>query len=233
MKAMILAAGRGKRLAPLTDTNPKPLIQVAGKPLIEYHIDSLVRANIREIVINTGYLGNLIREHLGDGERFGCQIVYSIEPHHEPLETAGGIKQALPLLGRGDEPFLVVNADIVTDYPFEEFKRVFSSLTSSSQILAHCVCVPNPSHHVQGDFGVENNILNLASGANETYTFSGLACYHPSFFDGVSHGVSALAPLLRGHCQQKKISAEVFHGLWLDVGTTERLDLASQIVSSR
>lgn len=231
MKAMILAAGRGKRLAPLTDTIPKPLIAVAGKALIDYHIESLVRAGISEIIINTGYLGHRIRESVGDGKRFGCDIVYSVEPHEAPLETAGGIKQALRLLGGSGDPFLVVNADILTDYPFERFNDLLPSF--SEHHLAHCICIPNPTHHVQGDFGVENNILMLADSENRTYTFSGIACYHPRFFDQLSLGVSALAPLLRQQAQEKKISAEVFDGLWLDVGTIERLEIASRVMLSR
>jgi MurNAc alpha-1-phosphate uridylyltransferase len=208
---MILAAGRGERLRPLTDTTPKPLLRVRGQPLIERHVIALARAGIDRIVINLAWLGSQISEYLGDGARFGVNIIYS-EEQPLALETAGGIFRALPHLAPG--PFLVVNADIYTDFPFE-------TLTVGNDQDAHLVLVPNPPQHPRGDFGMERGIA-LAAAATQ-YTFSGIAVYRAGFFAGCSDGMFPLKPLLVRAMAANRCSAELFTGLWEDVGTLERL----------
>jgi MurNAc alpha-1-phosphate uridylyltransferase len=208
---MILAAGRGERMRPLTDTLPKPLLPVRGKPLIERHVEALACAGMERIVINLAWLGSLIREHLGDGSRFGVPIAYSEESPHA-LETAGGIFRALPLLG--PDPFLVVNGDILTDFPFDR-------PTVAGDHDAHLVLVPNPPQHPRGDFGLEGG-LALERGALK-YTFSGVAVYRPRFFEGCTDGSFPLKPLLLRSMAAKCCSAELFGGLWEDVGTPQRL----------
>ncbi len=208
MKAMILAAGRGERLRPLTDTVPKSLLEVRGRPLIEYHLEALSRAGFSEIVINLSWLGNQVRDRLGDGGDFNLAIEYSAEP--EALETAGGIVQALPLLG---ERFIVVNADIFTDYDFARLKR--------SDSKAHLVLVENPQHNPQGDFSLRES--TVGNNGSPRYTFSGIAQYHRSFFDGLVPGKQSLAPLLRAAAQQHQLTGELFSGVWSDIGTLERL----------
>ena len=208
MKAMILAAGRGERLRPLTDTVPKPLLEVRGRPLIEHHLEALSRAGFAEIVINLSWLGNQVRNHLGNGSDFNLAIEYSDEP--EALETAGGILQALPLLG---ERFIVVNADIFTDYDFSRLKR--------SDGKVHLVLVQNPQHNPDGDFSlVESTVGNDGP---TRYTFSGISQYHRSFFDGLVPGKQALAPLLHTAAKQQQVTGELFTGAWSDIGTLERL----------
>ncbi|HKJ50434.1 MAG TPA: nucleotidyltransferase family protein [Gammaproteobacteria bacterium] len=209
MKAMILAAGRGERMRPLTDRVPKPLLPVAGKPLIVHHLEALSRAGFGEVVINLSWLGEQIRDLLGDGGGFGLSIAYSEEP--EALDTAGGILQALPRLG---ERFVVVNADIYTDYDFTRLRRADSP--------AHLVLVENPVHHPEGDFSLEGSkVGNLDS---PRYTFSGIAQYRREFFAGLAAGKLALAPLLRKAAGQGRVSGELFAGDWTDIGTPERLD---------
>lgn len=209
MKAMILAAGRGERLRPLTDTTPKPLLEVKARPLIVYHLEALSRAGFTEIVINLSWLGTQIRDLLGDGSGFNLSIEYSEEP--AALETAGGIQQALPLLG---ERFIVVNADIYTDYDFARLKQ--------HQGMAHLVLVENPPHNTSGDFSlVESTVGNDSS---PRYTFSGIAGYHCDFFAGMVPGKQALAPLLRAAAAQGQVTGELFQGNWADIGTLERLD---------
>jgi MurNAc alpha-1-phosphate uridylyltransferase len=208
---MILAAGRGERLRPLTDATPKPLLQVRGRPLIERHIVALARAGIERIVINLAWLGAQISEYLGDGARYGVAIVYSDE-RPQALETAGGIFRALPHLKPG--PFAVVNGDVYTDFPFE-------TLRIASNRDAHLVLVPNPPQHPQGDFGLEQG-LALAAAASR-YTFSGVALYRPAFFDGCTDGVFPLKPLLIRSMAAGRCSAELYPGVWEDIGTAERL----------
>ena len=209
--AMILAAGRGERLRPLTDATPKPLLQVRGRPLIERHIVALARAGIERIVINLAWLGGQISDYLGDGARYGVAIVYSDE-RPQALETAGGIFRALPHLKPG--PFAVVNGDVYTDFPFE-------TLRIASNRDAHLVLVPNPPQHPQGDFGLEQG-LALAAAASR-YTFSGVALYRPTFFDGCTDGVFPLKPLLVRSMAAGRCSAELYPGVWEDIGTAERL----------
>jgi MurNAc alpha-1-phosphate uridylyltransferase len=208
---MILAAGRGERLRPMTDTIPKPMLPVRGQPLIERLVIALARAGMERIVINLAWLGARISDYLGDGARYGVSIVYS-EERPRALETAGGIFRALPLLAPG--PFAVVNGDVYTDFPFE-------SMQIAAGRDAHLVLVPNPSQHPQGDFGLDEG-LALAAAANK-YTFSGIAAYRSAFFAGCSDGVFPLKPLLLRSMAAKRCSAELYTGVWEDIGTPERL----------
>ena len=222
MKAMILAAGRGERMRPLTDDLPKPLLKVAGIALIEHHIKGLYRAGIRDIVINHAWLGSKIEEALGNGESFGLNIQYSAED--SALETAGGIRNALNLLG--NEPFLVVNGDIWTDYPFISIIDRAKSLLSPS-IWVHLVFVKNPSHHPSGDFQLlEGNPLVYEK---ELYpdipckTYSGIGLFHPKIFCFLEDGPQALGPVLRSLICEQHVHAEFYDGEWFDIGTPERL----------
>jgi MurNAc alpha-1-phosphate uridylyltransferase len=212
MKAMILAAGRGERMRPLTDHMPKPLLKVAGKALIEHTLDQLVDAGFTEIVINHAHLGRQIEAALGDGSRYGARIRYSAEGE-QALETAGGIINALPLLGNA--PFLVVNGDIATDFPF-------AMLHDVPVDLAHLILVDNPPHHVNGDFGLDGQGRVIAEGL-ELFTFSGIGIYHPALFDHVPPGVSKLGPLLRQAMSRQRVSGQKYEGFWMDIGTPERL----------
>jgi MurNAc alpha-1-phosphate uridylyltransferase len=209
--AMILAAGRGERMRPMTDSVPKPLLQVRGVPLIERHVTGLARAGMERIVINLAWLGSQIREYLGDGTRYGVNIIYS-EEQPRALETAGGIFHALPHLTPG--PFAVVNGDIYTDFPFE-------TLELASDHDAHLVLVPNPVQHPLGDFGL-NQGLALPEAASR-HTFSGIAVYRSGFFAGCSDGAYPLKPLLLRSMAQQRCSAQLYTGLWEDVGTPQRL----------
>ena len=209
--AMILAAGRGERLRPLTDTTPKPMLEVRGQPLIERLVIALAAAGMSRIVINLAWLGPIISGYLGDGARYGVSILYSDE-QPRALETAGGIFRALPMLEPG--PFAVVNGDVYTDFQFD-------SLRIASDRDAHLVLVPNPPQHPAGDFGLDRG-LALAAAA-EKYTFSGIALYRTAFFAGCSDGVFPLKPLLLRSMAQRRCSAELHTGMWEDIGTPERL----------
>lgn len=216
MRAMILAAGRGERMRPLTDHTPKPLLQVGGKPLIVWHIERLARAGFTELVINHAHLGQQIEDTLGDGRQWQVNIRYSAEG--TALETAGGIAYALPLLG--EQPFLVVNGDVFTDIDY-------ASLTLASGKLAHLVMVDNPPQHASGDFGLEHGLVLEAAG--HRLTFSGVGVYHPALFGSVQRGQAAkLAPLLRAAMQQQRVTGQHHHGLWHDIGTPERLEQLDQ-----
>ncbi len=253
MKAMILAAGRGERMRPLTDTTPKPLLKVAGKSLLEYHIGALVKAGITELVINHAWLGEKIEAQLRNGAGYGVHIQYS--PEAQALETAGGIINALHLLG--DEPFIVVNGDIFTDYDFSLLKKTAENLLAEKKAsgkIAHLVLVNNPQHNPSGDFYCHDGVVSdpfLTSpffkrgveggGDQQAYTFSGIACYLPEFFSrqsigsrrssGSLHSTSsqqpavkqALAPMLRAAMKKQQVSGEVYPGSWWDIGTPERL----------
>lgn len=211
MKAMILAAGRGERMRPLTDHTPKPLLMLGGKMLIEYHLEKLKDANITEIVINHAWLGEKIEQALGDGSRYGLKIHYSAEG--EALETAGGIVKALPLLG--DSPFIVINGDIYCDYDF-------SALPALIPEMAHLVLVNNPAHHPEGDFVLTSeNIVTTANG--DKLTFSGIGVYDPAIFKSFTAGKRALAPVLRDAMQHQLVTGEHYQGIWHDIGTPERL----------
>lgn len=208
---MILAAGRGERMRPLTDSTPKPLLEVGGRALIEHHIDALARAGIRDLVINLAWRGGQIRDFLTDGTKYGVNISYSDEGA-EALETGGGIFQALPLLGR--EPFWLVNGDIYCEYRYDE-----RSLEAWQ--LGHLVLVPNPEHNHAGDFGLSED--RVVASAADTWTYSGIALLHPELFTGSSSGKFPLAPLLIDAMDRDAITGEVFRGRWVDVGTPERL----------
>jgi len=213
MKAMILAAGRGVRMRPLTDTTPKSLLAAGGKPLIVWQLEKLARAGFTEAVINHAHLGHMIEAALGDGSRFGVAIRYS--PESEALETAGGIANALPLLGA--QPFLVINADIHTDYDFSALARV-----DLQRGLAHLVLVDNPPQHPRGDFALESGRVREAG--EQQLTFSGIGVYAPRLFAGIPHGAKApLAPLLRKAMAADRVSGEHYRGRWHDIGTAERL----------
>jgi MurNAc alpha-1-phosphate uridylyltransferase len=208
--AMILAAGRGERMRPLTDATPKPLLRVGGKPLIERHIEALAHGGFERIVVNLAWLGPLIREFLGDGSRYGVSIRYSEET--QALETAGGIFRALPLLEPG--PFAVVNGDVLCDYPF-------ARLGLGAERDAHLVLVPNPEQHPLGDFGLEDG--RVVPEAAERHTFSGIALYDTAFFAGCTDGVFPLKPLLLRAMAAGRCGGELYRGLWEDVGTPQRL----------
>lgn len=216
MKAIILAAGRGERMRPLTDRVPKPLLEAGGKPLIVWHLEKLAAAGFTQAVINHAHLGALIERTLGDGSRFGIAIAYSREA--AALETAGGIAQALPLLGTA--PFAAVNADVFSAYDYAELARTVACLASPER-LAHLVLVDNPGHHPQGDFALRGGQV-VRDGAR--LTFSGIAAYHPELFAGIARGSKApLAPLLRGRIEARCVSGEHYRGRWCDIGTPERL----------
>lgn len=218
MKAMILAAGRGERMRPLTDHLPKPLLVVRGQPMIERIIAALAQAGIRDLVINHAHLGALIESALGDGSRFGVRIAYS--PEGEALETAGGIAKALPLLGNA--PFLVVNGDLLCDFDFSRLSRLNGKALDKN--LAHLVLVPNPPQHPNGDFALEGDRLAARGDASHMHTFSGIGLYQPELFSGITTGQKAqLAPLLRAAMDAGRVSGELHRGQWHDVGTPERL----------
>jgi len=227
LKAMLLAAGRGERMRPLTDHTPKPLLQVAGKSLIVWHIENLVRAGITELVINHAHLGAQIEAALGDGSRFGACIRYSDEGI--ALETAGGIAYALHLLG--DAPFAVINGDIFCDYDFTRLPERAAALVSNGDAV-HLVLVDNPAQHPKGDFGLQQQRVTDGS---PKFTFSGIGIYQPILFSQIASGAKApLAPLLREQIAQDKVSGEHYTGRWVDVGTPQRLaELDKQLRTSQ
>jgi MurNAc alpha-1-phosphate uridylyltransferase len=218
MKAMILAAGRGERMRPLTDDTPKPLLRIGGQTLIEHHIHALAQAGFTELVINHAHLGEQIVAALGDGNAYGVEIRYS--PETPPaLETGGGIFNALPLLG--DAPFLVLNADIWTDFPLAELPRQIEG-------LAHLVLVDNPEHHAQGDFSLSAGQVSQRGPA--MLTFGGIGVYSPELFSACTAGAFPLAPLLRQAMDKNRVSGEHYQGSWFDIGTPERLEAVNRVV---
>lgn len=217
--AMILAAGRGERLRPITDLCPKALCLVHSKPLIEYHIENLAKAGFTRIVINHAYLGGQIRQSIGTGKRFAVEIIYTPEPPGG-LETGGGIVNALPFLG--SEPFLVVNADIYTDFDFK--------LAMNQSHLAHLILVKTPDYKLHGDFGLTHE--KLVENSNREYTFPGIGIYRPELFSQCRIGRYSLTPLLRKLAEDKQVSGEVFDGQWIDIGSMERLALANSSARS-
>ncbi len=220
MKAMILAAGRGERMRPLTDHTPKPLLKVNDKPLIQYTLEKLVNAGFTEIVINVAHLGQQIIDYFGNGQAFGAAIEYSNEGE-TALETAGGIINALPLLG--DEPFLVINGDIACDYSL-------SALLNQEFQLAHLVLMDNPPHHPEGDFNLSKNGILSEQGADKL-TYSGIGAYHPELFKQIPQGVVKLGPILRKRMSEQLISGEKHNGFWMDIGTPKRLEELKKIVN--
>ncbi len=208
--AMILAAGRGERLRPLTDTVPKPLVEVGGKALIVRHLEQLAAAGCQRVVINLSWLGHKVRTAVGDGSEFGLSIIYSDEGE-QALETGGGIFKALPLLG--EKPFLVLNGDVYCDYPLAE-----ASLAPG--LLAHLILVPNPPHNARGDFGLQESRV-VAHG--ELHTFSGIGVYDPAIFARCHEGKFPLAPVLHAAIETGRVSGELWQGEWHDLGTIARL----------
>lgn len=217
---MILAAGRGARLRPLTDTIPKPLVTVKNKPLIVYHLEKLAQANITDVVINVWHLGDKIKQYLGNGAAFGLNIVYSEES--ELLETGGGICKALPLLGTED--FILMNGDVYTDF---DIASLMCTSVSTKHLLAHLVLVPNPSHHQLGDYGIETSgLMNNMP----TYTYAGIAKLSPHLFAHQPVRKFRLPDLFVEAMSKQQISAELYRGFWYDVGSIERLkELESNI----
>ena len=221
MKAMVLAAGRGERMRPITDKLPKPLVPVAGKPLIVYHLERLAAAGIRDVVVNLSWLGERIRAALGDGGDYGLSISYS-EEGPVPLETGGGIFKALPLLGPG--PFLVVNGDTWSDIDY-------SHLALEDGANGRIVLVPNPTHNLRGDFGVEGDFV--VDRPTDRFTYSGVGVYRPEFFDGCSPGRFPMLPLLKRAIAARVLRGELHGGEWCDVGTPERLAALDAEVRAR
>jgi MurNAc alpha-1-phosphate uridylyltransferase len=216
MRALIFAAGRGERMRPLTDATPKPLLTVAGKRLIEWHLQSLARAGVREVVINTSHLAEQFSAALGDGAHWDLRIAYSYEGP-EPLETGGGMQRALPLLG--DAPFIAVNGDIWTDFDF-------STLPQNPRGLAHLILVDNPEHHPRGDFALHDGLVR----DEQQLTFAGIGVYRPELVRGHAAGKFPLTPILRAAMHEDKISGEHYRGLWGDIGTPQRLaDVDAQL----
>jgi len=216
MIAMILAAGRGERLRPLTDSVPKPLIEVAGESLLERHLRMLARTGIENVVVNVSWLGEQIIERIGDGHRFGLHVTFSPE-FDGVLGTGGGIQRALPMLG--SEPFWVINSDVYITMDLPDIRL-------ESGVTAHVLLVPTPEFKSQGDFDLENG--KLANGEHPEFTFSGIALYRPEFFSQLSRGPSSSVPLLRSGADAGKISASMLEGTWEDVGTPERLESVRQ-----
>ncbi len=206
MKAMILAAGLGTRMRPLTNHTPKPLLKIGEKPLIVWHIERLREAGFRQIVINVAYLGQQIIDFLGDGSKFGVQVEFSDEQHEGALETAGGVVKALPLLS---DTFLVVNGDIWTEYPFD------SSYKLDDGLFAKLILVNNPEHNLEGDF--------YLTGKKKKYTFSGIGYYSKEMFEDLDYGKQPLAPILFKAIKNKRLITELYQGEWYDIGTPERL----------
>ena len=209
---MLLAAGRGERLRPITDTLPKPLVEVAGKPLIVHHLEALARAGVRDVVINLSWLGDRIRAALGDGARHGVRITYS-EEGPVPLETGGGIHHALPLLGPG--PFLVVNSDVWTDI---DFSRILELEEGAD---ARLLLAPNPPQHPRGDFGLEGDFV--VERESDRLTYTGIGVYRPEFFTGCAPGRFPLLPLLKRAIAMRRLRGEAYRGEWLDIGSPDRL----------
>ena len=227
MKAMIFAAGRGERMRPLTDTCPKPLFKVRGRPLITWHILNLVRAGITDIVINHSHLGHMIEEELGDGSRYGARIVYSHEP--APLETAGGIVNALHLLG--DEPFLAVSGDIYA--PYFDFSQALDALPDTDMVgqpippekrdIAWLYLTPNPWHNLEGDFGLD--MYTLKNDGDPKWNFAGIGVYRPEMFEGIQAGeFLKFGPLMRKFIDLQRVGGEIYNGPWVNVGTVRQLE---------
>jgi MurNAc alpha-1-phosphate uridylyltransferase len=209
---MLLAAGRGERMRPLTDHCPKPLLEVGGKPLIVWHLEALAAAGLRDVVINLSWLGAQIRAALGDGARHGVRLAYS-EEGEPPLETGGGIQRALPLLGPG--PFLLVNGDVFADVDFRALRLPAGS-------LAHLVLVPNPDHHPRGDFHLQDGRITATAG--ERLTYAGIAVVDPALLEGAGSGRFPLLPWLQRARGAGRLTGQRHDGYWLDVGTPERLE---------
>lgn len=222
MKVMILAAGRGERMRPLTDNTPKPLLPVAGEPLIARHISRLAAVGLTDLVINVSHLGEQVVDYCGEGDRWGVRIAYS--PEEEALETAGGLLQALPLLG--EAPFMVVNGDIWTDFPFGQL----ASHHLRPGETAHLVMVDNPPQHPEGDFLIDADGWVRRRTTGVGWTYAGLGIYTPEFLAGMTPGKLPLRPLLDAAIDARQLGAQVYSGQWQDVGTPERLAVLNEEV---
>ena len=236
MKAMILAAGLGTRMRPLTDNCPKPLLKVAGKPLIVHHIEKLVAAGITDIVINHAYLGHMIEDYLKDGNQFNCRIQYSAEG--EPLETAGGIIKALPLLKNDDDDFfLLVNGDVWLEEDFQQVTAQVAEL-KSRELLGHLWLVNNPEHHPEGDFALHapdnftHGLVTEKDGTTPAFTFAGVSLLSTQLFESLALKKLKLAPILKQAMASQKMSGQHFTGHWVDVGTPERLQELDQLITA-
>lgn len=207
---MILAAGRGVRMRPLTDSIPKPLVRIHGKPLIQYHVEALANAGVTDLVINVSHMAGRIKGYLENGKRFGVNIQYSFEK--QPLEMAGGIIQALPLLG--EQPFIVISADIWSEFDY-------ASLPAEPKGLAHLVLVENQPEHPHGDFGLQDNLITETG--DQRYTFGGIGVYRPELFHGLEHGIMTIGPVLREAIPKKLVTGEVFTGSWHNVGNLQQV----------
>lgn len=216
MKAMILAAGKGERMRPLTNSTPKPLLTVNGQPLIIYHLYALAKAGITEVIINTHYLGDQIIQLIGPGARFGLKIEYSIE--EQLLDTGGGINKVLPFFG--SDPFLVISADVLTDFPLH-------TLPHFPNGLAHLVMVDNPSYHPEGDFGLDRGKIRLKNAGMPTFTYGNIGIYRPEFFVHAPEGAFPLAHLLRQHISNDLICGQYYSGVWHNIGTPADLALVN------
>lgn len=225
MKAMILAAGRGERMRPLSDTVPKPLLKVGDKTLIEHHLYALAKAGFEDVVINVSYHPNSFVYLLKDGSQYGLRIHFSFEPEEGGLETGGGIYKALQFLG--DDPFLVINADILTDYNFINLKNKFSK---DEGVLAHIVLIKNPAHNLEGDFCLIESKVFLQG--EPRYTLAGIHVYHPALFKNCTPGKFSVVPLLHDAIRAGKVSGEYFNGTWFDVGTVERLNEINHLLQT-
>ena len=212
MRAMILAAGRGERLRPLTDSTPKPLLDIGGQSLIEHHLERLALTGFREVVINLAHLGDQIRDTVGNGAKWGLNIHYSPEPPGA-LDTGGGIGQALPLLG--DSPFAVINGDVFSQYPLARLRAIKCS-------HAHLVMVPNPAHNTDGDFALQGGYIR--PNGEPRHTFSGISVYHPRFFRPAPGGKYSVVPMLRNAMALQQVTGELYKGSWYDIGTLDRLN---------
>ena len=224
MRAMILAAGRGERLRPLTDTTPKPLLDFDGRSLIEHHLEKLAQSGFREVVINLAHQGDMIRDKLGTGSKWGLNIHYSAEPPGA-LDTGGGIGQALQLLG--EAPFAVINGDVFSQYPLARLRAIKCS-------HAHLVLVPNPAHNLKGDFGLQGGHVIANEQAPEElqqFTFSGISVYHPRFFESAPGGRYSVVPMLLAAVELKRVTGEIFKGDWHDIGTLERLEALRESIA--
>jgi len=217
MKAMLLAAGRGERLRPLTDSIPKALVEVHGQSVLERHLERLGDAGIKDVVINLGWLGEQIQKRIGSGSAYGLNVVYSDEGDNV-LETGGGIHNALHLLG--GEPFVVINADIYTDMPVPD-------VALAENALGHLVLVPVPTYREAGDFDLVDGLVRNSEAPSVTY--GGIAVYRPEFFDGCSRGRFSIVPLFRKAADEGRLQGAIYEGLWADIGTSERLEAANQI----
>lgn len=227
MKAMILAAGRGERMRPLTDHCPKPLLPAGGKPLLQWHIEALAAVGVTNIVINYAHLGQQIESHFGDGSTLGVQLSYS--PEATALETAGGIRNAMHLLG--GQPFLVINGDVACEWPVARAIQIARQWQQGQ--LAHLVMVANPPHNLKGDFALQGTAVKEAEQGGATFTFSGIGVYHPEMFNSIKIGeLAKLAPLLRQAMAAGKVQGELFSGFWMDIGTPERLEELNQRLNS-